>query len=294
LLGNRFNSFDPTSDDLINHTAELVLRLRNILAVYTVTMMVVIFSSASWFELNFSAPYRPLILDIIDMILSYATNNIKTSNFLITIGSPMAVVSEIFIIAAIISFVIDYPFIVYQLFLFMAPGLYPYEYRIFKKLTFAATGLFLFGAFFGLALIPTVTNALVGLGDMLHFGKLAQFYDLGSVVNFMIWNVVAVGLVFCYPILIITLVFTGTLTVEDLQKRRRHVIAALFGITALITPDPTPISMIVLTIPLLFLYEITINFSYKIQSSPDFLELREKIRQGWATSQKNLLEYGNS
>ena len=110
----------------------------------------------------------------------------------------------------------------------------------------------------------------------------------------MIWNVVATGLVFCYPILIISLVFTGVLTVEDLQKRRRHVIAALFGITALITPDPTPISMIVLTIPLLFLYELTINFAYKIQSSPDFLEMRERLKAQWQTSQKNLLEYGNT
>ena len=294
MLGNRFSSFDPTSDDIINHAAELVVRLRNIMFVYALTVIVVIFGSTSWFYLDFSAPYRPLILDILDFILTYATNGIQSGNFLITIGSPLAIISEIFVLAIIIAFIIDYPYIVYQLFLFIAPGLYPYEMRIFKRLTYAATGLFLLGAFFGFELIPTVTKALVGLGDMLNYGKLAQFYDLGAVINFMIWNVVATGLVFCYPILIISLVFTGVLTVDDLQKRRRHVIAALFGITALITPDPTPISMIVLTIPLLFLYELTINFAYKIQSSPDFIELREKIKTQWQTSQKNLLEYGNT
>ena len=101
--------------------------------------------------------------------------------------------------------------------------------RVFKKLTFAATGLFLFGALFGFELMPTVTKALVGIGDLINFPKLAQFYNLGDVIDFLLWNVVAVGLVFTYPILIITLVFTGTLTVEDLQKRRRHVIAALFA-----------------------------------------------------------------
>ena len=166
--------------------------------------------------------------------------------------------------------------------------------RVFKKLTFAATGLFLFGAAFGFELMPTVTKALVGIGDLINFPKLAQFYNLGDVINFLIWNVVAVGIVFTYPILIITLVFTGTLTVEDLQNRRRHVIAALFGITALITPDPTPISMIILTIPLLFLYELTINYCYKIQQSEDFLLIREKIVKQWQTSQKNILEYGST
>ncbi len=294
MLEKRLANFDPTSDDLINHAAELVIRLRNIMIVFSLTMLGVIFGSASWLELDFSAPYRPIILDIVDFILTYATNQINDQSFRITIGSPLDVISQIFIIAVIVSFIIDYPFIIYQLFLFIAPGLYPYEMRIFKKLTFAATGLFVFGAGFGLELIPTVTNALVGLGNLLNFPKLVQFYNLGDVINFMIWNVVAVGLIFTYPILIITLVFTGVLTVEDLQKRRRHVIAALFGITALITPDPTPISMIVLTIPLLFLYEITINYSYKIQNSADFIELRNKIKAQWATSQKNILEYGNT
>ena len=262
MLESPRSQFNPTQDDIINHTAELVIRLRNIMGVFFATMMFIIFGSASWLELDFSAPYRPIILDVLDFILTYATNDINDSNFKITIGSPLEVISQIFVIAVILAFIIDYPFIVWQIFLFVAPGLYPYEMRIFKQLTFAATGLFAFGALFGLELIPTVTNALVGLGNLLNFPKLVQFYNLGDVINFMIWNVVAVGLVFCYPILIISLVFTGVLTVEDLQKRRRHVIAALFGITALITPDPTPISMIVLTIPLLFLYEVTIIFSF--------------------------------
>ena len=294
MLENRFSNFDPTSDDIINHAAELVIRLRNIMFVFALTVIFIIFGSTSWLTLDFSAPYRPITLDVLDFILTYATNNISSGNFLITIGSPLAIISQIFVLALIIAFIIDYPYIVYQLFLFMAPGLYPYEMRIFKKLTYAATGLFLFGAFFGFELIPTVTKALVGLGDMLNYSKLAQFYNLGDVINFMIWNVVATGIVFCYPILIISLVFTGVLTVEDLQQRRRHVIAALFGITALITPDPTPISMIVLTIPLLFLYELTINFAYKIQSSPDFLQLRERLKSQWETSQKNILEYGDT
>lgn len=294
MLGNRFSDFNPTQDDILTHTAELVLRLRNIMAVYGVTVLFILFFPTTWLWLDFSTPYRPIILDALNYILTYSTSTITNGNFLITAGSPFTVIQELFILALIIAFCIDYPYIIYQLFLFMAPGLYPYEMRIFKKLTFAATGLFLLGAFFGIGLLPNITKALVGIGDLLNFPKFAQFYDLSAVVNFMLWNVVAVGLVFTYPILIVALVFTGVLTVDDLQKRRRHVIAALFGITALITPDPTPISMIVLSIPLIFLYEVTINFSYKIQQSPDFLLIREKIAKQWQTAQDNILEYGNS
>lgn len=286
--------FDPTSEELLTHASELIVRLRKILAVYAITIVSIIFVPLSWLTLDFSAPYRPMILDILNFILTYSTSDVSNENFKITIGSPLTVISNIFIVAVILAFIIDYPFIIYQLFLFAAPGLYPYEMRILKKLTYAATGLFLFGAVFGFELMPTVTKALVGLGGLLNYPNLVQFYNLGDVINFLIWNVVAVGLVFTYPILIITLVFTGTLTVEDLQKRRRHVIAALFGITALITPDPTPISMIILTIPLLFLYEITINYAYRIQQSPDFLLIRERLAKQWQTSQKNILEYGDS
>ena len=262
--------------------------------VYGITMLFVIFFPTTWLWLDFSSPYRPLILDIMNYLLTYSTSTITVGNFLITAGSPLTVISELFQLALILSFVIDYPFIIYQLFLFMAPGLYPYEMRIFKNLTFAATGLFLFGAFFGFELLPNIYKALVGIGDLLNFPKFAQFYDLSSVIDFLVWNVVAVGLVFTYPIFIVTLVFTGLLTVEDLQKRRRHVIAALFGITALITPDTTPISMIVLSIPLILLYELTINYSYKIQQSPDFILIREKIAKQWQTAQDNILEYGNT
>jgi sec-independent protein translocase protein TatC len=293
LLGNRFSTYDPTTDDLIGHTTELVIRLRKIMFLYLLTVITIIFIPSSWLILNFSTEYRPLILDILDIILTYATNDISNGNFLITIGSPLAVISEMFILAIIIAFVIDYPYIIFQLFMFMSPGLYPYEQRIVKKLTYASTGLFLLGAFFGFQLIPTVTKTLVGIGDLLNYPKLAQFYNLNEVIDFLIWNVVATGIVFTYPILIISLVFTGFLTVEDLEKRRRHVIAALFGITAIITPDPTPISMLVLTLPLLFLYEITINISYKIQTSPDFLAIREKLTNQIQTSKENILEYGS-
>lgn len=293
MLGNRFSTYDPTTDDLIGHTTELVIRLRKIMFLYLLTVITIIFIPSSWLILNFSTEYRPLILDILDIILTYATNDISNGNFLITIGSPLAVISEMFILAIIIAFVIDYPYIIFQLFMFMSPGLYPYEQRIVKKLTYASTGLFLLGAFFGFQLIPTVTKTLVGIGDLLNYPKLAQFYNLNEVIDFLIWNVVATGIVFTYPILIISLVFTGFLTVEDLEKRRRHVIAALFGITAIITPDPTPISMLVLTLPLLFLYEITINISYKIQTSPDFLAIREKLTNQIQTSKENILEYGS-
>lgn len=291
-MANRLSHFSSDPDDILNHTAELVIRLRKIMTLYFATVFGLIFVPTSWLVLDFSAPYRPIILDVLNFILTYATSDVNNGNFLITVGSPLAIISEIFVIAIILAFMINYPYIIYQTFLFLAPGLYPYEMRIFKKLTLAATGLFLFGAVFGFLLIPTVTKALVGLGEILNFPKLAQFYNLGDVIDFLIWNVVAVGIVFTYPILIVTLVFTGVLTVEDLQNRRRHVIASLFGITALITPDPTPISMIVLTIPLLFLYEMTINVSYRIQQSPDFLLIREKIMKQWQASQQNILEYG--
>ena len=292
MLGNRFSEYD-SPEELIDHTTELIIRLRIIALTFALTILGILFIPISWLVLDFNAEYRPIILDALDFILTWSTSDINDTNFQISVGSPLAIISQLFILAILIAFVIDWPFIVYQMYLFASPGLYPYEQNIIRKLTYAATGLFLLGAFFGFQLMPVVTKTLVGLADLLEFEKLVQIYNLGDVIEFLLWNVIATGLVFTYPILIIGLVFSGMLSVEDLQKRRRHVMAALFGITAIITPDPTPISMIVLTIPLLFLYELTINFSYKIEHSPDFTQFRNRVKKQVEVSQKNLLEYGN-
>lgn len=294
MLANRLESIDTSVDDVLDHTTELVKRLRIIAAVYFTTILVVLFFPTSWLLLDFSSEYRPVVIDTLDFLLEWSTSGITSTNFSITIGSPLAVITELIIIAILISFVLNYPFILYQLYLFMSPGLYPIEQQIIKSLTYAATGLFILGAFFGFQLMPIVTKTLVGFGDLLTYDKLVQFYDLSRVVDFLIWNVIATGILFTYPILIIGLVFTGFLTIEDLQNRRRHVILALVGITALITPDPTPVSMIILSLPLVFLYEITINFAYKIETNPEFIEMRNRLKDQWNSSKSNVIEYGSS
>ena len=293
MLSGRMLSFDSSSEDILEHTTELAYRLRIIAGIYFSTVFVILFLPSSWLLLDFGQPYRPIVLDLLDFLLSWSTTDITSNNFKITIGSPVTVITELFVLALLLAFIIDYPLILYQLYLFFAPGLYPIEQRVIKKLVFAATGLFAFGAFFGFRLIPVVTKTLVGFGDLIQYENVVQFYDLGKVIDFLIFNVIATGLVFTYPILIIALVFTGFLTVEDLQKRRRHVILALFGITAVITPDPTPVSMIILSVPLVLLYEITINFSYRIETSPDFIEIRNRFKATLEQSKSNVLEYGS-
>ena len=292
MLSERFSQYDPSTEDILVHTSELVGRLRIIAGVYFSTVIIILFVPTSWLVLDFNAEYRPVVLDILDFLLTFSTGQVTSNNFSITIGSPITVITELFFISILVAFIVNYPFILYQLYLFFAPGLYPIEQRIIKRLVYAATALFVFGAFFGFELMPIVTKTLVGFGDLIQYDKLVQFYDLGQVVDFLIFNVVATGLVFTYPILLIALVFTGFISVDDLQKRRRHVVLGLFGITALITPDPTPVSMIILSIPLVFLYEITINFAYRIETSPDFVEIRNRMKKTWETSRNNVLDYG--
>jgi sec-independent protein translocase protein TatC len=292
MLSSRLSSYDTSGEDILEHTTELAQRLRIIAGVYFATVITILFIPTSWLVLDFGTEYRPLVLDVLDFMLSWSTSEVTSDKFSITIGSPITVITELFVISLLLAFIINYPFLLYELYLFFSPGLYPNEQRVVKKLVIGATALFSFGAFFGFRLMPIVTKTLVGFADLLNYEKIVQFYDLGNVVDFLIFNVIATGLVFTYPVLIIALVFSGFLSVDDLQKRRRHVILGLFGMTAIITPDPTPVSMIILAIPLVFLYEITINFAYKIETSPDFIEMRQRLQTQWQKSRDNVLEYG--
>lgn len=278
MLAERLASYDPRSDDIIDHSVELYFRLRVVFVTYFVSVLVVIFMPSSFVEGTFLLEnYKPAVITELEWVLEWATRDITNANFRLTIGSPMAVVVAYLFLGMLIAFALNVPFIFYQFYLFTKPGLYPHEQQLVKNLMYAGSGLFAVGALFGFLLMPLVTNTLVGFGDTLDYDRLVQYYDLGRVVEFLFWSVIATGLLFTYPIFVIGLVVTGVLTTNDLQNRRRHVMAALLGITMIVTPDPTPVSMIVLTVPLVLLYEITLNVAYKIEMNPDFQTIRDRF-----------------
>ncbi|MHA1991771.1 MAG: twin-arginine translocase subunit TatC [Candidatus Hodarchaeales archaeon] len=273
------------NDRFLSNTQELYVRLRLITIVFIVSTIIIVLLPAEFLNGNFSLEnYKPFVMVELEWILQWTTSRITIDQFALVIGSPMAVIIASLELGIITAFAINYPFIIFQLYVFLKPGLYESEKGFIKNIVVFVTILFLLGALVGFYVMPIVTQSLVGIGETLDHEYLLQYYDLSTVVEFFFWSVIATGVLFTYPIFLLSLVLFDIVSTDSLKKRRRHIITGLMGITAIITPDPTPISMLILSVPLIFLYEITINLSYKIEKT----SIYHRIRTQKAENKMNL------
>lgn len=173
-------------------------------------------------------------------------------------GSKMiatGVIAPFFIpvkIALWVAFVAVLPYILYQIWAFVAPGLYQHEKRFVAPLIISSTVLFVAG----IAFCYFVVFKFV-------FATIAQFApqsitvapDIENYFNFVLGMFFAFGVAFETPVVVVVLVATGIVKLETLIEIRRYAIVGAFAIAAVVTP-PDVASMLALAIPLCILYEI--------------------------------------
>lgn len=160
--------------------------------------------------------------------------------------------------AALAGFVLSTPFLLTQLWLFVAPGLYSREKKILFPLILVSVFLFLSGTLFAyLVIIPW------GLEFLLSFQteNLKPFLGVGPYFSFLVGMVLVFGVLFDFPVVIFGLVRLGIVDTQTLTRSRRVVAVAAFVIAAVLTPSPDPISQLLLAIPLLLLFEISVAVS---------------------------------
>ena len=143
------------------------------------------------------------------------------------------------------------PVILYQLWAFIVPGLTARERRWAIPFVALSLVLFLLG---GLAAYLTLPRAL---GFLLSVGGdfVSPLLTVDKYIGFVIFTILAFGLGFEFPILLISLTAAGVLTNETMRRYRRQVVLGLAIFSAVITPSPDPISMLALLIPLYLFYE---------------------------------------
>ena len=154
-------------------------------------------------------------------------------------------------VVVFLAFLVALPVILYQLWSFIVPGLTARERK--WAIPFVAVSIFLFllGALAALITLPAALNFLLSVGGE----TLSPLLTVDKYVGFVIFTILAFGLGFEFPILLISLSAAGVLTYETMRKYRRQVILALAIFAAVITPSPDPISMLALLIPLYLFYE---------------------------------------
>jgi sec-independent protein translocase protein TatC len=143
------------------------------------------------------------------------------------------------------------PVLLYQLWAFIVPGLTDRERRWAIPFVAMSLLLFLLGALAAYLTLPKALGFLLGVGG--DFGN--PLLTVDKYVGFVIFTILAFGLGFEFPILLISLTAAGVLTNETMRRYRRQVVLGLAIFAAVITPSPDPISMLALLIPLYLFYE---------------------------------------
>lgn len=159
--------------------------------------------------------------------------------------------------------IIASPFILYQAWLFISPGLYQNEKRYVTPFMAATVGLFLAGAFFGYRWV------FPGSLDFL-FGFSRQFRPLIEVneyTDLFLTVILGLGIAFELPIFVFFLSLFGIVSPKFLWKNLRFAILIIFIVAAIITPTPDPLTMCVFATPLLCLYLLSILVSYMVHPS---------------------------
>ena len=151
------------------------------------------------------------------------------------------------------------PFILYQVWLFIAPGLYQKEKRFVIPFMAATMTLFLGGASFGyFFVLPGALKILIlGFG-----GKFNPVISIEDYTGFFLSVILGLGVSFELPILIFFLALFGIVSPRFLWKHIRYAVLAVFIVAAIICPSPDPATMCVYAVPMLALYVLGIGIAW--------------------------------
>jgi sec-independent protein translocase protein TatC len=157
-------------------------------------------------------------------------------------------------VAMMAAFIIALPYILYQTWAFVAPGLYEHEKRLALPLVFASTVLFILGmAFAYFVVFPVIFSFITKTAPQ----GVAVMTDIDKYLSFVLTLFFAFGLTFEVPVAVVILVRMGMISVQKLKDIRRYVIVGAFVVGAIFTP-PDVVSQIMLAVPLCLLYELGI------------------------------------
>lgn len=211
------------------------------------------------------AVFSGIFADEILKTLTTPYQEMNPNNLLVTL-KPMGMFMVKLNIALVGGVILSLPWLLYQLWSFIAPGLYVNERRGVSLIIFSFTICFVAGAavaYYGV--VPLSLRFLVGLTT--DTDVVAQF-DIGMYIGFVLRLLVAFGVVFELPVATFFLAKFGLVTAGRMRVGRRFAILGGFVLAALLTP-PDPISQVMMALPLILLYEISIFVANMAAPKPE-------------------------
>ncbi|HVL10835.1 MAG TPA: twin-arginine translocase subunit TatC [Burkholderiaceae bacterium] len=227
---------DAAQETFISHLVELRQRIVRAAAAVIIVFVSLVYWAPDIFRL-FSAPLINALPAGGKMIVTDVTGSFFV---------PMKV-------TMLVAFLIALPMVLYQLWMFVAPGLYRHERRLIMPLVVSSYVLFLIGVAFAYFLVfPTVFNFMAHYNAPLGA---EMSTDIDKYLSFAMTTFLAFGITFEVPVVVIVLVRFGIVSVAKLREIRPYVVVGAFIIAAVVTP-PDVVSQLLLAVPLCLLYEL--------------------------------------
>jgi sec-independent protein translocase protein TatC len=226
---------------LMEHIAELRTRIVRVMIAVGIAALV------AWFL------YQP-ILDLLLGPLRETAPDRDLQQSLIT-TEPLQPFQTRIKITTYTAIALAMPVILWQIWRFVAPGLYENERKYGVAFISVGTALFAAGAAIAFWTLPKALEFLQTIGGEENF---TQFYTPTSYLRLIVYMMLAFGIGFEFPLVVTTLNLVGAVTTDTLRRIRRYVVVIVAVFAAVATPSGDPISMLALTVPMVLLYEVSI------------------------------------
>ena len=258
------NQKDQAEMSFLDHLEALRWHLvRSVIAVISVAVLAFIYSRFI-FDSIILAPKNPdfwtyqFLCDLSTLIFNSDELCIKKISFtLINIDMSGQFTTDI-TVSAITGLVVAFPYVFWEIWSFIKPALHPGEKRHTRGIVFFTSLLFILGILFGYFIIAPLSINFLGTYQVSE--QVANQIGLGSFISTITTTTLATGLVFELPIVVYFLTKIGVLTPGFMRVYRKHAVVLILILAAIITP-PDVTSQILVTIPILLLYEISIFIS---------------------------------
>ena len=165
--------------------------------------------------------------------------------------------------AFVIGLIVAFPYVVWEFWSFVKPGLQTKERKFSKGAVFAVSFLFMLGVLFGYYILCPMTIWFLSTYSISNM--IVNEFDITSYVSTITSLILGCGLLFQFPIVIYFLSKVGIVTPELMRKYRKHSIVVILVLGAIITPSGDPFSLTVISLPLYMLFEISIFISATVE-----------------------------
>ena len=163
-------------------------------------------------------------------------------------------------VGALAGLFVASPFVLYQVWLFISPGLYRHEKRYVMPFMFSTVGLFLAGGYFGYKLVyPQALEFLIGYGKQFQ-----PMITIGEYTDLFLTIIIGMGVIFEMPILVFFLSLMGIVTAGWMWRNLRYSILVIFIIAAILTPTTDILNMCIFAAPMVALYVVSIAIAWLV------------------------------